>query len=152
MEKREFVPVSGNEQVQVARALIDWMNQYTDFPFGVKKIEAEFLPAQGNGIGLFATTAAYKTNEYIDGSYAAQYQFSLQYRTAPASTPQRLNAMDALTEIAAWAEKRDDLPGLGDGKISVSIERMSPAVMIARYEDGSEDYQILMTFDYEVKA
>lgn len=151
MDIKEVKTVSGVEQEQVVRSLLEWLNQYNGFPLGVKKIEAEFLP-DGNGIGLFGTTAAYKTQEYINGAYTAQFQFSLQYRSAPANSNQRLNAMDVLTEIAAWTEKREDLPELGAGKISVSIERTSPAVMIARYEDGSEDYQILMVFNYEVKA
>lgn len=153
MDNRQNInPVSSTEQTQVARSLLDWLNQYRDFPLGIKKIEAEFLPASGSGICLTAATAAYKTQEYINGWYTAQFQFALAYRTAPANSNQRLNAMDVLTEIAAWAENREDLPDLGAGKTSVSIERTAPAVMIARYEDGSEDYQILMTFDYEVKA
>lgn len=150
MDKRDVIPVSGEEQVQVARALLEWMNQYNGFPLGVKKIEAEYLPG-GTGIGLFATTAPYKTQEYISGAYTAQYQFALQYRVHPANSNQRLNAMDVLSGVAVWAEQREELPELGTGKNPISVERTSPAVMIARYEDGSEDYQILMAFDYEVR-
>lgn len=150
MDGREVKAVPGVEQEQVVRSLLEWLNQYDGFPLGIKKIEAEFLP-DGNGIGLFGTTAAYKTQEYINGAYTAQFQFALQYRSAPANSNQRLNAMDVLTKIAAWAESQEDLPQLGELKTPVSIERTSPAVMIARYEDGSEDYQILMVFIYEVK-
>lgn len=149
MEK-EISYVPGTEQVQVARALRDWLNQYDAFPDRVSEIEAEFL-SEGTSMGLFATTAPYKTQEYISGAYNAQYQFALQYRVAASSSNQRLNAMEALSNIADWSEKRQDPPALGDGKKPISIERTSPAVMIARYEDGTEDYQILMSFDYEVR-
>lgn len=150
MDRKETVPVSGAEQVQVARALLDWLNEYDGFPTRVGRIEAEYL-APSTSVGLFAVTAPYKTQEYISGAYTAQYQFALQYRIAASSSAQRLDAMDALSKIAVWSEKRTDLPDLGEGKHALSIGRNSPAVMIARYEDGSEDYQILMTFDYEVR-
>lgn len=150
MDKRETTPVSGEEQYQVDRALLEWLNEYEDFPPRITEIESEFLDDK-NSMALFAVTAPYKTQEYISGAYNAQYQFSLNYRTAPHDSNDRLNAADALTKIASWAEKRNDLPELGLGKNSISIERNSPAGMIARYEDGSEDYQILMTFYYEVR-
>ncbi len=149
-KKKEIRTVSGPEQDFVGRALLDWFNQYEGFPSRVKKIESEYL-SSGTSMGLFATTAAYKTQEYISGAYDAQYQFSIQYRTAPATSEQRLAAAEALSDIAAWAEQRADLPELGTGKRAISIERTSPAVMVARYEDGSEDYQILMVMDYEVR-
>lgn len=151
MDNKELKTVPGAEQVQVVRALLEWLNQYDGLPLVVKKIEAEFLPAESSGICLTTSTAAYKTQEYINGAYTAQLQFALAYRTTPTNSNQRLNAMDVLTEIAAWAESREDLPQLGELKTPISIERTSPAVMIARYEDGSEDYQILMVFIYEVK-
>lgn len=149
MEK-EVHTVSGPEQDFVGRALLDWLNEYTDFPPRVSEIESEYLSAS-TSMGLFATTAAYKTQEYISGAYEAQYQFSIQYRTAPATSDERLAAAEYLSDIASWAEQRDDLPDLGRGKMATSIERTSPAVMVARYEDGSEDYQILMVMDYEVR-
>ena len=151
MEKEKGIrAVSGPEQDFVGRALLDWFNEYTQFPDRVSRIESEYLPAK-NGMGLFATQAAYKTREYISGAYEAQYQFSIQYRTAPSTSNQRLSAAEALSDLASWAEQREQLPDLGPGKRAVSVERTSPAVMLARYEDGSEDYQILMVMDYEVR-
>lgn len=149
MEK-EITYVSGLEQEQIARALLNWLNRYREFPDLVKKIEMEYL-SRNTSMGLFAVTAAYKTREYISGAYEAQYQFALQYRTAPANSNQRLNAIEALGSLAAWAERQEDLPDLGAGKRALSIERNSPPIMVDRHEDGNEDYQILMAMDYEVR-
>jgi hypothetical protein len=33
-----------------------------------------------------------------------------------------------------------------------SVERTTPAGLIARYEDLTEDYQILLTINYEVEV
>lgn len=154
MEERELRYVSGPEQDQVGRALLSWLNEYPEFPEYVRRIEAEYL-SNSDSMGLFATSSAYKIEEYISGAYDAQYQFALQYRTTANNTNKRLDAAEALSDIAAWAERRCenplDRPDLGLGKRAINVERNSPAVMISRYEDGKEDYQILMVMTYEVR-
>lgn len=150
MTEKELSYVSGPEQDQVARAVLNWLNQYPGFPPRVARIEQEYL-STSTSMGLFAITAPYKTQEYISGAYEAQYQFALQYRVAATTSNQRLAAAEALSDIAAWAESRTDLPDLGPGRRAVSMERNSPAVMLGRGEDRNEDYQILMVFSYEVR-
>lgn len=147
---RERISVSGPEQVQVARALLAWLNTGCPLPRRVEKIEAEYL-ANSTSMGLFAAAAPFKTREFISGAYEAQFQFSLHYRTAPACSEQRLDAMEALNGLAGWAEQNEPLPELGGKMTAVHVERSSPAVLAARYEDGSEDYQIFMVLTYQVK-
>ena len=148
--ERERCYVSGQEQAQTARALLEWFNECERLPERVECIEAEYLSG-GTCMGLFAAAAPYKTQEFISGAYEAQYQFALQYRTAPATSEQRLCAMETLNELAEWAEQRETLPELGRGMRTVGVERTSPAVLAERYDDGSEDYQILMVMTYEVR-
>lgn len=148
--ERERNTVSGVEQAQVARALLAWLNAGGPLPRRVERIEAEYL-SNGAGMGLFAAAAPFKTREFISGAYEAQFQFSLQYRTAPACSEERLEAMEVLNTLADWAES-GALPALGGGMSAVCVERASPAVMAARYDDGSEDYQILMALTYQVRA
>lgn len=150
MDTKEPKYVSGQEQKFVGRALLDWLNEYPDLPEHVGEIESEYVGTT-SGMGLYATTAPYKTQEYISGAYNAQYQFALLYRTAPESSDARLSAAEFLSNIAEWVEQREDLPDLGAGKQAISIGRTSPATMLGRYDDGSEDYQILMAFDYAVR-
>ncbi|MCI8438460.1 MAG: hypothetical protein HFF73_02930 [Oscillospiraceae bacterium] len=148
--ERERSTVPGTEQAQVARAVLAWLNAGGPLPRRVEKIEAEYL-ANGSSMGLFAAAAPFKTREFISGTYEAQFQFSLQYRTAPACSEERLEAMEALHALADWAES-GTLPELGGGMDAVCVERASPAVMAARYEDGGEDYQIFMVLAYQVRA
>lgn len=151
MTDKELTYITGPEQDQVARAVLNWLNEYPDFPARVTRIEQEYL-STSTSMGLFAITAPYKTQEYISGSYEAQYQFALQYRVAATTSNQRLAAAEVLSNIAAWAESRKDLPDLGLGKQAVDIERTSPAVMLGRGDGRNEDYQILMIFSYKVCA
>lgn len=140
--------VSGLEQDQVSRSLLVWLNQYPDKP--VNRIEFEFL-GKTSGMSLSTVTAAYKTEEYITGAYDAQYQFAILYRVVPEGSSDRLNAAEILDTLGRWAESRQDKPTLGLGMNVTSIERNSTASMIARYDDGTEDYQLLMNMNYEVK-
>lgn len=139
--------VAGLEQDQVSRALLMWLNQYPDKP--VSRIEFEYL-SENYGMSLSTVTAAYKLDEDIGGDYTAQYQFAVLYRVHPEFTGDRLAASEALDNFGRWAENRQDKPALGAGMSVAKLERNSTAAMTARYEDGTEDYQILMNMTYEV--
>lgn len=140
--------VSGLEQDQVSRSLLIWLNQYPQKP--VPRIEFEYLP-NAPGLSVSSITAAFKTEEYISGAYEAQYQFAVLYRIKPEASGERLNAVELLDNLGKWAQAREDKPILGPGKTVTAVERNSTATMIARYDDGTEDYQILMNLLYEVK-
>lgn len=149
MDNRNITPVSFQEHSYVGHALLEWLNEYPDFPRFISRIEYERLDSE-NSMSIFATMAAYKTQDYISGAYNAQYQFSIIYRTATSDSEERLDAAAILSDIAAWAENRSDLPNLGEGKEALSVERTTSEVMSGRNEDETEDYQILMVMSYKV--
>lgn len=99
-------------------------------------------------MSLTTIQGAYKTAQYIDGSYEAQYQFGILYRSLPTDSEERLDAESELNKLGEWAE--GNWPDLGDGKNVTTVQRTSSASLLARYEDKVEDYQILMTMEYEV--
>lgn len=140
--------VSGLEQDRVSRSLLVWLNEYPDKP--VNRIEFEFLDKE-SGMSLSTVTAAYKTEEFITGAYNAQYQFAILYRVKPETSGDRLGAAETLDTLGRWAEEQIIMPVLGPGMSATRIERNSTGSMIARYDDGTEDYQILMNLLYEVK-
>ena len=72
------------------------------------------------------------------------------YRALPTDSEERLDVESLLNELGAWAEENP--PDLGEGMTVTSVERTTPAGLIARYEDLTEDYQILMTIEYEVEV
>lgn len=84
MDNRNITPVSFQEHSYVGHALLEWLNEYPDFPRFISGMEYERLDSE-NSMSIFATMAAYKTQDYISGSYNAQYQFSIVYRTAASS-------------------------------------------------------------------
>ena len=49
-----------------------------------------------------------------------------------------------------WAEQNPEKPGLTAPARVLQVKRDSNAALFATYEDGSADYQILMTMTWEV--
>lgn len=70
-------PVSGEEQDKVSRAVLQCLNRYPQKP--VDKIEFESLDPDEPGMALSVIQGAYKVEEYINGSYLAEYQFKIIY-------------------------------------------------------------------------
>lgn len=139
--------VSADEERKVGRSLLVWLNTCPIKPVG--KIEFEFLPKDSVGMMMSTVQATFKTRQFILGGYEAQYQFALVYRVNPDDTDSVLAADEALTEIGAWAERNTEKPDI-EGAVVRSVQRMSTAALLAVYEDGSQDHQILMTLTYEV--
>lgn len=128
--------------------LLAWINQYPDRP--VKRINYEYLN-DAPDMALSTIQAAYKTQQYITGEYEAQYQFKVIYRIRPGdSNDERLKADELLNGLADWAVAREDKPIIGPGRTAQKIESNTRSTLFARYEDGTEDHQILMTMAYEV--
>ena len=138
--------VSAEEQAQVSRLLLVWLNQFPNKP--VNKINFEDLE-EDVGMAMSTVQGAYKTRQFIDGSYEAQHQFQVINRVIPSSNDERLKADEVLDMLGAWAESAEK-PFLGDGITVKSITRNNAAGMLARYEGGIEDHQILITMIYEV--
>lgn len=141
--------VSGEEEQEVGRALLIWLNTYPSKPAAIQRINFEFLSADSPGMMLSTIQAAYKTRQYITGGYEAQYQFKIVYRTQPDDNDSRLAADEILNAIGAWAETSKTKPDLGSAVVR-SVRRTSNASLLAVYDDGSRDHQILMTLTYEV--
>lgn len=134
--------VTAREQEGISRAVLSWLKKHNP------DIEFEYLPPERSGMSLTTIQGAYKTAQYIDGSYEAQYQFGILYRSLPTDSEERLDAESELNKLGEWAE--ENWPDLGDGKNVTTVQRTSSASLLVRYEDKVEDYQILMTMEYEV--
>lgn len=150
MADKPRILIPWEESEQAARALVSWLNTWADWPAGVKDIDYEHLPTDGVGMCVSSIQGAYKTKRYITGGYVAQYQFKLIYRAQPTDNDDRLNATEILNRYAAWAEQNPEKPALGAHAVVRSIKRDSNAALFATYQDGSADYQILMTMTWEV--
>ncbi len=143
--------VAAKEVEKISRAMLIWANTFPEKPC---MIRYEFLDA-GNGaetgMALCTIQGAYITRQYILGGYQAEYQFKLVYRIRPGdSNDRRLQADELLNRFGDWA--RTQKPDLGDGITARRVEATTRSSKFAAFEDGYEDYQILMKLTYEVNV
>ena len=117
-------------------------------------IKYEFLDVDSgeeSGMALSTIQGTYIVKKYILGGYQAEYQFKIIYRIKPGnSNDKRLKADEMLNQFGDWA--RTQKPDLGDGINSLKVEPTTQSSKFAAYEDGYEDYQILMKLLYEVNV
>lgn len=147
MNENRYEFVASRESDKIARSLLVWMNEYPGKPVSV--INYEYLPSDQPGMAMSAIQGAYKTVKYLRGAYSAEYQFKVIYRVQPGnSNDKRLKADEELDALGDWAVSSSVRPELGELKQFTKLEINSPSALFARYDDGSEDHQILMTMEY----
>lgn len=133
---------------QISRYMLVWANTFPDKPVDV--IKYEFLDVDSgeeSGMALSTIQGTYITKQYLSGDYLAEYQFKIIYRIKPGnSNDKRLKADETLNRFGDWA--RTQKPDLGDGIRTILIEPTTQSSKFAAYEDGYEDYQILMKLTY----
>ena len=145
---KQVTYLSNAETDNISRAVLVWLNQYEDKPVSI--INYEYLDADTTSVALSTIQSAFITKKYICGGYLAQFQFKIIYRLHPTTNNDRLSADEFLNALGDWAATREDKPSLSDGVAVRRIECNTRSSLFARYEDGSEDHQILMTMTYEV--
>lgn len=148
-ETREFVPTY--EQEQVSRGLLSWINQYKNFPVGVKKVSFEHLEDDKPCMTLSTIQGTYVTKRYLGGDYMAEYQFAIIYRGQPTTDGDRLRLNEILDAFGDWAARRREKPNIGENKQTMKIVINARASTIGRNDNGDEDCQILMTMTYYAK-
>lgn len=134
------------EQDNIDRALLIWANTWEDRP--VDFID-NFLGTTTPAMAIQTIQAASILSRYIVGGYKAEYPFSVTYRIQPGANDldARLTAQESLNAFGAWAYEQK--PDIGDGLTVLRMEPTTRAVLLAAYDDGDQDYQILMKMTYE---
>lgn len=149
MDSKQKKLVSAEEEQDISRKMMIWANSFSDDDMPAATINYEFLAADTAGMALSVIQGAYITRKYLLGGHEAEYQFEIIARIFPGtSNDKRLKADAVLNRFGDWAMQ--NYPSLGDGVRVRRMEVSSRAAMFARYEDGTEDHQILMKMIYEV--
>lgn len=131
----------------ITRKVLIWLNAYPDLPVGLI-VPEPMLQEKTDGMELSVIQNGI-TRRYIIGGYEAQLQIGIYYRLfKPEGADNRLKAMQALNQLGVYA--CNQRPDLGEGVSFIRCEVTSQAALLAAYESGDEDYQILMTITYEV--
>ena len=140
---------AASEVEDISRSVLVWVNTWPEKPVDI--IKYEFLAADlgdETGMALSTIQGTYITRRYITGGYQGEYQFKLIYRIKPGrSNDRRLEADALLNRFGDWA--RANRPDLGENVRAVRVEPTTQSSKFAAYEDGYEDYQILMKLTYE---
>ena len=138
------------EADSISRSLLVWLNQWPEKP--VSSINLNFIKDDEPGMALASPQGTTLIKTYVRGAFQAEYNFKIVYRVQPGnSNSNRLNAMETLDEFAEWIVSRKPMPELPEGKLALRFKRSTVdpnATFFGRYENGDEDYQILMTLDY----
>lgn len=137
--------VSAAEQSAVTRATLEWINNYSDLP--ASRVDYEYL-GKTSGLCIAVVQSAYKTKQYINGGYQAQFQFQIVYRMICDDLSGRLDADEVLNEIGEWME--NNIPDPPEGIARWKIKRDTAAALMARYDNNADDHSISMTINYEV--
>lgn len=130
---------------EVQRSLRDWFNTCEDRPMD---FSFEDLPENDTGICVASDQAPAYVARYITGGHKAEYRFRLIYRVLPSDDGDMLDAVETLTAIAEWAET--EIPPDIDGAVNETIQRTSDAAIMSAYEDGTNDYSVSLTLQWEV--
>lgn len=140
--------VANTERERIDRNVLIWLNKFPDRSIGTITTETQ-LKADESGMALSAITSAYAVSRYIVGGYLAEYQFKVIYRIKPGNSMDKsLLADELLNKLGEWSMCNP--PDLGEGIHVQRVEPTSQAELLAIYENGDEDHQILMKITYEV--
>lgn len=130
----------------ISRNVLIWLSAYEDLPVDIVRPEPMLKPGEP-GMELTVLQGNI-TRRFIMGGHQAEYQFGVIYRLQPTSPDARLKAAEELNRLGDYAVTTR--PDLGAGINPIKVEVTTQAALFAAYENGDEDYQILMKLTYEV--
>lgn len=149
-EKTPAQLVAREEEDQVSRNVLEWLNAFPNLPEFVDSIKYEFLQNDLPCMALSTVQGTYIVEWNIIGGYTAEYQFKVIYRIKPGkSMDKRLKADELLDALGSWAAGQE--PYIGEGLQVRKIEPSTRSSLYAMFENGDEDHQIFMRLLYEVK-
>lgn len=143
-----------NDGIQLAKVMKDHLNSWHKKP---TEIMLEDLGKEVPSMMLQQLASAEKKKEYVNGSYIGVWNFAVYIRVSGTDTASRLDAVGCLNELAEWLTELDaegsfvNLPVIDDSRQATKIETSSTPSIAARYENGIEDYQVVMSLEYKVR-
>ena len=143
-----------NDGVIIAKVMKDHLNKWAKKP---SEIALEDLGKNVPSMMIQQLSSAEKKREYVNGSYIGVWSFALYIRVDGNDTASRLDAIGCLNAAAEWLMQKDatgafsNLPTIDSGRTATRIDLASTPSIAARYADGTEDYQAIMSLEYKVR-
>lgn len=100
--EKEKKLVSSEEEQDISRKMMVWVNSFSDDDLPAATINYEFLAADSASVALSVIQGAYITKRYLLGGHEAEYQFKIIARIKPGgSNDKRLKADAVLNRFGA---------------------------------------------------
>lgn len=138
--------LSARDISNISKLILDWLRNCPYIPTDLK-LKYQYLDDH-RGISLHTMKGAIKEHSYVGGGYEGLYPFAIYLRDSPDSTNEMLDCSLTLNSIGEWVQDQDDYPDLEDGEIN-SIEWLTNANLVQRFEDGIEDWMITFELRFE---
>ena len=102
--EKEKKLVSSEEEQDISRKMMVWVNSFSDDDLPAATINYEFLTADSASVALSVIQGAYITRRYLLGGHEAEYQFKIIARIKPGgSNDKRLKADAVLNRFGEMA-------------------------------------------------
>lgn len=141
--------------VIIAKVMRDYLNTWPKKPC---EISLETIDKDAPSMMIQQLASAEKVKQYVDGSYIGAWNFAVYIRVHGRDSASRLDAFAVLDELGTWLTERGGngsayarLPIIDLNHVATSIEVSSTPSIAARYDDGTEDYQIVFRLEYKYK-
>ena len=141
-----------NDGVLIAKVMRDHLNSWSKKP---AEIKLEDLGKKAPSMMLQQLSSAEKVKSYVNGSYIGVWRFAVWIRVEAEDTASRLDAIAVLTELAEWLGETDEsgdfknLPVIDERRIATGFSMPATPSIAARYDDGTEEYQAIMSLEYK---
>lgn len=135
------------EQEHIAKCVVTLINKFKRLPC---RCEYQNLKNGAYNLSLSGLSGTPRIETDITGAYESEFPFILYLRTKPEDTSDRLDCEQLLNEISKYLEDNYTKIILSNYNI-IELEQTATASIVARSDDGSIDYQVVLKLKYETK-
>ena len=140
--------LSATEYSTVAEALYELVQQCPER----SGLKAEFDALGTNkSLAVFMVGGRYK-KKYVSGSFTAEVNFSIAYKSQPRTSDQRIDRLGFVGEIVKWLENTKDLPLLTDNRTITKITARGMPYKSDADDKGNETYAQDAVMEYMKKG
>ncbi len=126
----------------IAEAMLKHINEWPGKPSQVKlKLEKKAVSMMMQPLSGVKTV-----RKYVNGSFRGLWPFALYVRISGEDSASRLDALKILNDAAAWLES-SSMPVIDNTITAEKIEAELPS-QAAQYQDGTEDYQVILRLTF----
>jgi len=131
----------------IAQALFEYLNTWAEKP---APILFEKFDKEAPSMMFQQLSGTVVLRRYVSGSYIGTFPFAVYIRIDGADTKSKLDATATLCALVEWLNSQP-LPDIGENRTATDFDIATPS-RAAVFEDGTEDYQIVLNLTYYCKG